>query len=86
MNEIKDSITAAITTYHDLNASVVDELEDEPSPLEFMRFVSKNRPCVVRNAAKEWTATRKWDAEYLKRKMEGQKVQVAVTPFGCVVN
>lgn len=84
MAEIEDNIRAAINTYHELNASVIDELEDEPSPLEFMRFVSKNRPFVVRNAAKDWQALNKWDAEYLRRKMEGQSVQVAVTPFGLV--
>lgn len=71
-----------ITTYHELNASVVDEFREEPSPLEFMRYVAKNRPFVVRGGAREWKACRRWDAEYLKSVMAGESVNVAVTPLG----
>lgn len=71
-----------INTYHELNASVVDELDEEPSPLGFMRFVARNRPFLVRQAATEWTAYNEWDAEYLRMKMTGEEVAVAVTPLG----
>ena len=54
MDRVQNSIIAAITTYHELNAFIIDELHDEPSALEFMRFVSKNRPFVVRRAAATW--------------------------------
>lgn len=79
---MSDPIANAINNYHDLNAAVVDELQGEPSPLQFMRYVSKNRPFVARQAAVEWEAVRKWDAAYLKDIMEGQQVNVAVTPSG----
>lgn len=77
-----DSIAGLISTYHDLNPSIVDELYEEPSPLEFMRYVSKNRPFVVRGGAKQWKACRSWTAEYLRKVMQGESVNVAITPLG----
>ena len=71
-----------LTTYHDLNTQRIDELLDEPSPLEFMRYVAKNIPFVVRGVAREWPATQKWNADYLKRRMEKLHVTIAVTPYG----
>src|SRR4051812_22029115 len=58
-----------IVSYHELNSSVVDELTSEPSPLEFMRYVARNRPFVVRGGTKHWPATRRWNAEYLRNVM-----------------
>jgi jumonji domain-containing protein 7 len=77
-----DSIAELLTTYNELNSSCIDELDDEPSPLEFMRYVSRNTPFVVRRGARDWTATRTWDAAYLRSTLAGHKVNVAVTPFG----
>lgn len=77
-----DPIEALINSYHELNASVVDELSEEPSPLEFMRYVARNRPFVVRSPALEWDAVKNWDAMYLRRAMANEVVNVAVTPFG----
>ena len=77
-----DPIEEAIKTYCELNAAVVDELAESPSPLEFMRFVAKNRPFVVRDAATDWTAIHQWSAEYLRERMAGREVNVAITPFG----
>ncbi|KJX94163.1 jmjc domain-containing protein 7 [Zymoseptoria brevis] len=77
-----DPIATLIETYHELNLSIVQELSDEPSPLEFMRYVARNRPFVVRNAAKDWPAVRKWDTKYLSRVLHRQDVRVAVTPKG----
>ena len=79
---MENAIETAINTYHELNASVVEELEETPSPLEFLRFVAKNRPFVVRNAASEWEASVKWDSDYLRNTMGNQDVNVAITPFG----
>lgn len=77
-----DPIAVLIETYHDLNPSTVDELTEEPSPLEFMRFVAKNRPCIVRNGAKHWQACQRWTAEYLRKVMASSSVNVAITPLG----
>eukprot|EP01135_Chromosphaera_perkinsii_P009287 Nk52_evm39s1705 gene=Nk52_evmTU39s1705 len=61
----------------------VEVLEIPPSPLEFYReYVSQNRPVVVRNAINHWPALEKWNMEYLKRKIGGNSVTVALTPNG----
>ncbi|RYP59748.1 hypothetical protein DL769_008416 [Monosporascus sp. CRB-8-3] len=77
-----DPLAELITTYNELNASVVEELSEEPSPLEFMRYVSRNTPFVVRQGGRDWPATKKWTAAYLREALSGHKVNVAVTPFG----
>ena len=79
---MEDPISRLLETYHELNANVVDELHDEPSALEFMRFVAKNRPFVARQVAVEWQAFEKWDATYLRDVMGKQEVKVAMTPNG----
>ncbi len=71
-----------ITTYHDLNPSKIDILHEEPSPLEFMRYVARNRPFVIKNGAADWKARKRWNASYLKEVMEGQTVNVSLTPHG----
>ncbi|KAK4449132.1 cupin-like domain-containing protein [Podospora aff. communis PSN243] len=81
MDEV-DPIAELITNYNELNASVIAELDEEPSPLEFMRFVAKNTPFVVRGAASDWTATKTWSARFLKEHLADETVNVAVTPFG----
>ncbi|KAI9698721.1 MAG: hypothetical protein M1836_003831 [Candelina mexicana] len=79
---LNTAVSDLLTTYNDLNSSSIDILTSEPSPLEFMRYVSKNRPFVIRGGASNWPATKKWNAEYLVRAMEGNKIQVAITPCG----
>lgn len=71
-----------ITTFNDLNADFIHEFDEEPSPLEFMRFVSCNTPFVVRRGASSWAASQQWSPEYLKSVLSGQTVNVAVTPCG----
>jgi len=68
-----------IIQYHELNVSQVDEVLGEPSPLDFMRYVSKNRPFIAKKAARNWIACKKWNAEYLLKAMEGQIVNVAIS-------
>ncbi len=85
MDDVDKTVATAIEAYRELNASVIDELEELPSPLEFMRFVARNRPFVVRAAASRWKAVSRWNAAYLKDVMGEEQVQVAVTPLGYVV-
>lgn len=70
-----------IASYNELNGATIDELYHEPSPLEFMRYVSRNTPFVIRGGA-QWRAHQLWSPEYLKHELKGQMVNVAVTPVG----
>jgi len=79
---VNAAVTDLILSYHELNPDFVDELQEEPSPLEFMRYVAKNRPFIVRGVVSQWRAVSRWDAEYLSRVMGDEKVNVAVTPYG----
>ena|SRR2546423_10936539 len=83
---ISEALQNLIVTYHELNSSTVDELASEPSPLEFMRYVARNRPFVVRGGAANWPARRRWNAEYLLNVMGSSNVNVAVTPTGFVAS
>lgn len=80
-----DPITELLTTYNDLNSPSIDTLTAVPSPLEFLRFVARNRPFVVRGGAAEWKATRTWSVDVLKERMSGLSVNVASTPKGYVI-
>lgn len=71
-----------ISSYHELNSGSVDELRKEPSPLEFMRYVARNLPFVVRKGASSWAAAKEWNAKYLVDVMGEQLVNVAITPHG----
>lgn len=82
MDSISTSIENLIKTYHEVNSSSIDELDEEPSPLEFMRYIAKNRPFIIRKGASDWYACRKWNAGFLRDEIGETVVQVAVTPFG----
>lgn len=82
MAPVSDPLAELLINYNELNASVVDELDQEPSPLEFMRYVSRNTPFVVRGGANDWTATKTWNLAHLKDLLADQTVNVAVTPYG----
>ncbi|KAF2719756.1 Clavaminate synthase-like protein [Polychaeton citri CBS 116435] len=77
-----DPLANLITTYHDLNSTSIDELEEVPSALEFMRYVARNRPFVIRGAASDWAAYQKWDAQYLRSILQSEQVNVSTTPYG----
>ncbi|KAL1649117.1 hypothetical protein SLS58_001689 [Diplodia intermedia] len=79
---LAESVRGLITSYHELNANCVDELAEEPSPLEFTRYVAQNRPFVIRGGASSWKSNREWNAAYLKEAMAGQHVNVAITNRG----
>ncbi|KAL9123348.1 MAG: hypothetical protein Q9187_000075 [Circinaria calcarea] len=78
------AIQELISSYHELNSTFVDELNGEPSPLEFARYIGKNRPFVVRGGISRWPAVRKWSLQYLRDVMKDQPVKVAITPHGFV--
>ncbi|KAL7625793.1 hypothetical protein AAE478_005016 [Parahypoxylon ruwenzoriense] len=82
MDPSDDPIVELVTTFNELNLGIVEELDGEPSPLEFMRFVGRNAPFVVRRGAADWAAIRRWKASYLREQLAGHHVNVAVTPFG----
>ncbi|CAI6100475.1 unnamed protein product [Clonostachys chloroleuca] len=77
----QSALEELISSFNELNGGEVEEIHGEPSPLEFMRYVSRNTPFVVRGAASTWKATQLWDSAYLKNVLQ-QKVNVAVTPHG----
>ncbi|KAK8181071.1 cupin-like domain-containing protein [Phyllosticta citribraziliensis] len=79
---VANSVRELITSYHELNAHVVDELYEEPSPLEFMRYVARNRPFIVRSGAAHWDALKKWNASHLKEVLKAHNVNVAITNEG----
>lgn len=82
---ISAALEDLLSTFNELNSAVIEELHEEPSPLEFMRFVSRNTPFVIRGGASTWKAVQEWNSAYLLSALRGQFVNVAVTPFGCVV-
>ncbi|MCJ1431318.1 hypothetical protein MMC27_000669 [Xylographa pallens] len=82
VSEVRNALQDLVTTYHELNGEHVDELNEEPSALEFMRYVARNRPFVVRKGASKWPAVQHWDYHYLVDKMKDSKVNVAITPHG----
>lgn len=61
----------------------VPVLDAPPSPLSFYReYVSPNKPVLIRNGLQHWTANNKWTPQYLREKIGGCRVTVAVTPNG----
>ena len=81
---VNEALVDMLAAYHELNDSQIDELDEVPSPLAFMRYVAKNRPFVVRQAASTWPAVQLWNAEYLVNVMGNAMVKVAITPSGSV--
>jgi jumonji domain-containing protein 7 len=84
-NNDADPIVELLTSYTELNSSDIDELDEPPSALEFMRYVARNRPFVVRGGASDWRATKTWNVSLLKDILKGQSVNVAVTPEGYAI-
>lgn len=76
------AIQALLETYNELNPPFVAELDEEPSALEFLHYVARNRPFVIRKGATSWNASQKWSAEYLNRILGETTVNAAITPYG----
>ena len=85
MGSLDKVLESAINTYHELNCGSIEELVEPPSPLEFMTFVAKNKPFVIRKDAHKWPAVDLWNAGYLKQTMGDASINVAVTPSGSVL-
>ncbi|KAH7166252.1 putative phospholipase [Dactylonectria macrodidyma] len=81
-NSTDIALNELLSTFNELNSHVVEQLSEEPSPLEFMRFVARNTPFVIRGGASSWKACQEWNSAYLLSALKGQSVNVAVTPFG----
>ena len=79
---VNDTVADLINTYNDLNSCDIEELDGEPSPLEFMRYVARNTPFVVRGAAADWRASQKWNVAHLREALGHVHVNVAITPAG----
>ena len=82
MGSLEALLSLALNTYHELNTSRIIELAEAPSPLEFMRFVTSNKPFIIRNGAAHWPAVGLWTSDYLKQSMGNARIQVAITPLG----
>ena len=80
--DCRHPILELLQNYEELNGSIITELDSALSALEFMRFVGQNRPFVVRGAADDWDAKQKWNVDFLKDALKGEKVNVAITPHG----
>ena len=61
----------------------ISSCQNPPTPLEFYRnWVSKNVPCLFKNAISHWPALKKWNNTYLTEKLGSKNLTVAVTPNG----
>lgn len=78
----EEALVELISSYHELNGNYVDELEQPPIPLDFLQYVARNRPFVVRKAAVTWPAVSLWSSDYLAAVMKDSTVKVAITPSG----
>lgn len=79
---LEGALESLLENYNELNASYIDELDQEPTPLQFMRYVARNRPFVIRGGARDWPAFQHWDADYLLETLGDSPVNVASTPNG----
>ena len=83
MSNIAEATAHMLTTYHELNGGM-HILYEEPSPLDFMRYVTKNRPLLVRKGCSKWLAVRRWNVDYLRKLIQDTPIKIAVTPYGLV--
>ena len=73
-----------MSTYHELNNAFVPRVPGPPTPLEFLQYVRRNQPVVFTGLMEGWGALERWDDMYLREKMQGCNIDVAVTPLGFV--
>ena len=83
MSNIAEATAHMLTTYHELNGGI-HVLYEEPSPLDFMRYVTKNRPLLVRRGCSKWLAVRRWNVDYLGKLIQDTPIKIAITPYGLV--
>ena len=66
----------------DLHPTCVDELHASPSALDFLRYVGKNQPFVVRNNPLDSRASQLWSPSYLCQQMGERPLSIACSPSG----
>ena len=75
---------AARETFEARNGPIPTKIKviSEPSEREFTRkYLERNRPVLIRGAFEHWGARKKWDFDYLERKLgDDKKVSVNVMP------
>ncbi|KAJ1992937.1 hypothetical protein H4R33_000813 [Dimargaris cristalligena] len=81
-DQLHAALRDLVTEAQELNVGAVTELDQVPTPLEFMRYVAQNRPFVVRGGARHWPARTQWSNDHLRSIMGDQLVTVAITPNG----
>lgn len=84
MSTLNQAIEELLSSYHQLNGVLVEELLEVPSPLEFSKFIHRGQPFVVRGAVSDWPAVQQWTTELLESVMANRMVQIAITPSGLV--
>ena len=71
-----------IDAYHSTNSTSIDVLLANPTAIQFLGYLAKNRPFVVRGSCRDWPAVQKWDVRYLTKMMGDTEIEVAETPCG----
>lgn len=84
--ELEKSLRKLCRDYQALNSSFATELHHTPTALEFSRFVSSNRPLVVRNHGANEPALTKWTNQYLIDSLVDKPVKIAVSPDGLALH
>jgi jumonji domain-containing protein 7 len=79
MNENVQNLTVSIKEFLGNTVDIIDV----PTPLEFYRnYVAQNKPCVIKNAATDWTCMENWKMDYLKEALSDGIFEIDVTPDG----
>ena len=61
----------------------IPKLLNPPSALQFYRdWVTPNVPVIIEKGFDDWLALKKWNIEYLRKKIGHKEITVAVTPDG----
>lgn len=84
MKSAEKALEGLLSTYHELNNAFVPRVPGPPTPLEFLQYVRRNQPVVFTGLMEGWGALERWDDMYLREKMQGCNIDVAVTPLGFV--
>lgn len=76
------ALISLIKEYQALNPSTISEINSTPTSLEFSKYVSLNRPLIIRGEGKRILAFEKWSNDYLINALGDKKVRIAVSPDG----
>lgn len=84
ITKTEKALISLIQEYQALNSTTISEIHSTPTSLEFSRYVSLNRPLILRGEGKRQgiSALRKWSNQYLIDSLGDKKVRIAVSPDG----